>query len=193
METTLLHSCFSLSKLSVYLHTCNPVSLIPLYDSFDSLMLSSLSASIEAHLDQWSWLKASLPVSMGGLGVRKAAVHSAAAYYSSLHGSAFTLEDILGYLTDVSPLLNSCCPLLAQHAARSDTLISQRSLSAAIDQATFSSLLSQAPNTRSRALALSSAIPHAGDWLSVVPSRQLGTLLRSGVLFLCPILVGIFL
>lgn len=184
METTLLRSCFSLSKLSVYLRTCNPVSLIPLYGSFDSLMLSSLSASIGAHLDQWSWLKASLPVSMGGLGLRKAAVHSAAAYYSSLHGSASTLEDILGYLPDLSPLLDSCCPLLAQHAARPDwvshqdiqvdTPLSQRSLSAAIDQATFSSLLSQAPDTRSRALALSSAIPHAGDWLSVVPSRQLG-------------------
>ena len=57
---------------------------------------------------------------MGGLGLRKAAVHSAAAYYSSLHCSIPTLEDILGYLPDLSPLLNSCCPLLTLHSARSD-------------------------------------------------------------------------
>ena len=105
---------------SVYLRTCNPVPLIPLYESFDSLMLSSLSRSIGAHLGEWSWPKASLPVSMGGLGLRKAAVHSAAVYYSSFHCSAPTLEDILGYLRDLSPLLDSCCHLLAQHSARSD-------------------------------------------------------------------------
>ena len=173
METTLLRSCLSLSKLSVYLRTCNPVPLIPLYKSFDSLMLSSLSRSIRAHLGKWSWLKASLPVFMSGMGLRKAAVHSAAAYYSSLHCSTPTLEDILGYLPDSSPLLDSCCPLLAQHSARSDwsshqdihidSPISQRLPSAAIDQAAFSSLLSQAPDTCSGALALSSAIPHAGD------------------------------
>ena len=39
--------------------------------------------------------------------------------------------------------------------------------SSAIDKATFSSLLVLA-------LALSSAIPHSRDWLSVVPYHQLG-------------------
>lgn len=47
-------------------------------------------------------------------------------------------------------------------------------LSSAIDKATFSSLLVLAPDVHSQALALSSAIPHSRDWLSVVPSRQLG-------------------
>uniref|UniRef100_A0A1X7T574 Uncharacterized protein n=1 Tax=Amphimedon queenslandica TaxID=400682 RepID=A0A1X7T574_AMPQE len=51
---------------------------------------------------------------------------------------------------------------------------SHRSLFAAIDKVSFSTLLSQAPDVRSRALVLSSSIPHSGDWLSVVPSRQLG-------------------
>ena len=182
METTLLRSCFSLSKLSTFLHTCNPTSLTSFYESFDSLILSSLSESIGAHLSQWSWLKASLPVAMGGLGLRKAATHSGAAYYSSLHNSSLVLEEILGSAPDLSPFLDSCRPLLSQAAARPDwithqdldTPITQHSLSSAIDKATFSSLLAQAPDVRSRALALSSSVPHSGDWLSVVPSRQLG-------------------
>uniref|UniRef100_A0A1X7TYE0 Uncharacterized protein n=1 Tax=Amphimedon queenslandica TaxID=400682 RepID=A0A1X7TYE0_AMPQE len=55
-----------------------------------------------------------------------------------------------------------------------DVTFSQRSLSAAIDKASFSTLLSQAADVCSRALVLSFSIPHSGNWLSVVPSRQLG-------------------
>ena len=38
----------------------------------------------------------------------------------------------------------------------------------------FDALVTGAQDSRSRALALSTAIPHAGDWLNVVPSRALG-------------------
>ena len=47
-------------------------------------------------------------------------------------------------------------------------------MSHSIDEASFQLLLSSAPSTRSRALVLSSALPHAGDWLNVVPSPSLG-------------------
>ena len=50
----------------------------------------------------------------------------------------------------------------------------QHSLSREIDEAIFKSVLDSAPDTRSRALALSTAIPHAGDWLNVIPSPALG-------------------
>ena len=50
----------------------------------------------------------------------------------------------------------------------------QHCLSCSIDEASFDALLASAPNTRFKALALSSAIRHAGDWLNVVPSSALG-------------------
>ena len=43
-----------------------------------------------------------------------------------------------------------------------------------IDEAVYDRLTSTAPDTRSRALVLSSSLPHAGDWLNVVPSASLG-------------------
>ena len=47
----------------------------------------------------------------------------------------------------------------------------QQSLSRAIDEASFDALLASAtPPPPSKALALSTAIRHAGDWLNVVPS-----------------------
>ena len=55
-----------------------------------------------------------------------------------------------------------------------DIDLRQRALSHAIDEASFQHLLSSADSNRSRALALSSALPHAGDWLNVVPSPSLG-------------------
>ena len=56
-----------------------------------------------------------------------------------------------------------------------DVPIKQRALSKVIDQASFNNrLLDEASDTCTKALALSIAIPHAGDWLHVVPSSALG-------------------
>ena len=54
-----------------------------------------------------------------------------------------------------------------------------------LTEAFYGSLLSSAPDTRSRALALSSSIPHAGDWLNVVPSSTLGLHLHDREFRLC--------
>ena len=52
--------------------------------------------------------------------------------------------------------------------------LKQQPLSAAIDEALHQHLLSTAPSIRARALALSSALPHAGNWLNGIPSSTLG-------------------
>ena len=144
-------------------------------------MLSSLSKCIGAHISQWS----------GDLGLRKAAGHSSAAYYSSLYNSVSVLEEVLGYYPDLSPLLDSCCPLLSKHAARPDwsshlSIDSQRLLSASIDKASFSSLLSQAPDIRSRVCLLPFLMLHS----STLPSFR-SQFLEPGASGLCPTLVGL--
>ena len=53
---------------------------------------------------------------------------------------------------------------------------SRPTLSLAIDEALHQRLLSSAPSTHARTLALSSVLPHAGDWLNGVPSAALGLL-----------------
>ena len=55
-----------------------------------------------------------------------------------------------------------------------DIPLRQGALSAAIDSSAFERLLSSAPTTRSRALGLSTGLPHAHDWLNVIPSPSLG-------------------
>ena len=52
--------------------------------------------------------------------------------------------------------------------------MSQCSLSRAIDHTFYDTIVSEAPEQCLRALALSSLMPRAGDWLKIVPSPTLG-------------------
>ena len=89
------------------------------------------------------------------------------------------VERIIGFSPGPSPHVPPAIAALAAAANLPDWTnlydvdvpIYQHSLSVAIDEAIF---LSTAPDTRSRALAHSSSLPHAGDWLNVVPSAPLG-------------------
>ena len=88
------------------------------------------------------------------------------------------IEKILGHPPGPSPHTQLTLAALASATAcpdwtsldEVDITLRQNPLSLAIDEATE---LSSAPDTRSRALALSSGLSHAGDWLNV-PSVSLG-------------------
>ena len=58
-------------------------------------------------------------------------------------------------------------------------------LSHALDEAVHLELLDTDPDTRSKALAMSSAIHHAGDWLNVIPSSSFGLHLQDWEFRLC--------
>ena len=60
-----------------------------------------------------------------------------------------------------------------------------RPLSSCIDEASLNLLLSSAPDLHSKALAHSTALPHAGDWLNVIPSATLGLHLQDWEFRLC--------
>ena len=67
-----------------------------------------------------------------------------------------------------------CCAYVEVRPEDIDLPLRQLSLSQAIDNASHRLLVSSATSIRSRALALSSSLPHAGDWLNVIPSSSLG-------------------
>ena len=93
------------------------------------------------------------------------------------------MADMLCCFPPLSDHLTSSLSSVALAANRSDLSsiadidipISQKHLSYAIDQTNISCLLSSAPSTQFKALALSTSSPHAGDWLHVIPSSALGS------------------
>ena len=187
METSLLRSCLSLPKIAFSLRTCAPDFIRPALAAFDNTMRGALSDLAGGPLSDWSWLKASLPSYPGGLNLRRAMLHAPAAYVGSLHQSNALIADILGHPPATFAHLSQCLAALAiatlaiatarpewSSLQDVDVPLRQHALSRVIDEASFDAVIDSAPDTRSRALALSSAIPHAGDWLNVVPSSALG-------------------
>ena len=182
METTFLRSCLALLKIAYVLRTCPPGIISRALGAFDGLMREALSDLAGSPLPDWAWLKASLPSSLGGLNICKASLHAPAACISSFHQVQPLILGILDRSPMAPPHLPSAIFALAQAAARPEwgsiqdinVRVIQHCLSHAVDEAQYAALLADAPDSRARALALSLAILHAGDWLNVVPSTALG-------------------
>ena len=194
MATTPLRSCLSLSKFNFSLRTCPPTVIQQATLAFDSLIRETLSDLAGGPLSDWAWKKASLPSSLGGLNLRSTSLHAPAAFIGSLTQSCSLITRIISQSNvSPSPHLAGAVSDLAHAAKRPDwssveeidVPLCQCSLSRIIDEATYSSLLDSAPDSRSRALALSTTIPHAGDWLNVVPSTALGLHLHDREFCLC--------
>ena len=106
-------------------------------------------------ISQWSWLKASLPSSRGGLNLRSTAIHAPAAFLGSSQRVRPLVERIIGFSPEPSPHVPPATAALAAAANRPDWTnvddvdvpIYQHSLSVAIDEAIYKSLLSTAPDT----------------------------------------------
>ena len=103
------------------------------------------------------------------------------------------VSQILGYTPNLPLALPSAISSLARSARMTswcslediDVPLQQKTLSRLIDEACFNTLVESAPDVRSRALALSSSLPHAGDWLNVIPSPALGLCLLDQEFRLC--------
>ena len=117
METSLLRSCLSLPKISFVLRMCPPHLIQSALSAFDDIMRDTLADLCGSPISDWSWLKASLPVSMGGLNLCRALLHAPAAFVGSptplsLRSWAALLPSLL-----ISPPV--CLPSLRLLVARS--------------------------------------------------------------------------
>ena len=142
---------------------------------------------------------------MHGVNLRWASLHAPAAFVASSTRSQDLVDQILNQSlspatdpdsnqpsnpsSDLTLALealstSASCPDW-QLLADIDVPLTQRHLSAAIDEAVLQRVLSSSPSTRARALAHSTALPHAGDWLNSVPSAALGLYLQDQLFRCC--------
>ena len=116
VEFCLLRSCLSLPKIAFSLRTCSPGVLAPCLASFDGHVRDCLGSILGSALDDRTWRQASLPVSQGGLGLRRAALHSAGSYAVSLAHSSALVTSMLGPRLFRPPALGSALTLLNSHS-----------------------------------------------------------------------------
>ena len=108
VEFILLRSCLAMPKINFSLRTCKPTDVASSYEAFDGLLRDSLNALLGTQVDDFQWMQASSPVSMGGLGLRNALPQAAGSYLVSLaHASSFAGSNITDPGDDCLQMLSS--------------------------------------------------------------------------------------
>ena len=178
-EYVLLRNCLALPKMSYAIRTVNPVHHEASMERFDSSVRESLERILGGPISDAKWKQASLPVSQGGLGLRSALSHSAAAFISSFSDSQSIIEDIIGQPKifndeELLALLNSRSVGETEFSMEQAGSSSQKAMSQVIDSSLLNELKSQADNEREKARFNCVTMKHAGDWLNAVPVKSLG-------------------
>ena len=142
-------------------HPWHWMSCIPLMSRSDA---PSQSAKLLTTTDS-SWMQAQLSLSRGGLGLRSLAHHSNAAFIASI-STAGLASPSDNFLADAVNSYNRCVP--PESAIDINSLTSspcrQHTLSAALENIQFNSLLSQSSVAdKARLLSVSSPMPPLGS------------------------------
>jgi len=124
------------------LRTVNPVPLQELWNRFDDITRQALEEILSGPLTQQAWAQANLPTTLGGLGLRRAGDHAAAAYTAAVHQSMDTIRLItknpdLPALSIPRELLQQLSTALGESQEQDQEVFahfSQKYLSLVIDQ-----------------------------------------------------------
>ena len=179
VEFQLLRQCLSCYKVVHMLRTVPPNMLHNLA-LFDEQLRNSLSRVVRTSLSKLIWQQTILPLRMGGLGIRQASDMTYAAYLGSCSAS----KHLVCWLLDLS--FDGDLMLVGEEMAQQTFInlftssfpfasTSQTTLQSAIDDQTYSNILSQySIRDRVRLLALSDSSGLACAWSWALPSPQLG-------------------
>ena len=147
---------------------------------FDEQLCNSLSKVVRSSLSDLTWQQATLPLRMGGLGIRQASDMTYAAYL----GSCSAIKELVCRLLGLS--FDSDFMLVSEDLAQRTFInlftssfpfasTSQTTLQSAIDDQTYSNILSQCNiRDQARLLTLSDSSGLVCAWLRALPSPQLG-------------------
>ena len=185
----LLSRCMGTARVMHAMRTTRPDWMLGALEHVDKSMAVTAETCFGFAMPPSAEVQASLPVSLGGLGFRSARRHAAVAYLCSRVATRSLCEamdpsfswDVAvasgGGISEAIALCNQHLP--ADSALDVNTLpvlcVSQRALSRRVDEWTKTRLLSSGlTNAAERARMQAAGAPHAGAWLTALPSPSLG-------------------
>ena len=177
----LLRHCFALPKL-LYVLRSAPCFTSPLLLEYDNILRLTASAIINIHFVDGdpAWTQATLPVKLGGLGIRSAVQLAPSAYLASAAASSDLVSLIVpAHLQGLTlPFVDIACDLwsLGHESPLPDSEVqcSQKVWDLAKSSTIAESLLDGASDAISRARLLASSAKGSGAWLNVLPITSLG-------------------
>ena len=183
----LLRHSLAIPKVLFNLRT-SPCFLSTKLEAFDLLLRHLLDTIINIHLDDTSWLQASLPVKAGGIGIRSAVQLAPSAYLASAAGCTSLVHQILPpYLQDTpDPNVEAASAIWSLDHNLSPPLPPASSRQRAWDgpriEAAFNTLLESSPDENTRARLLAVATKESGAWLNAFPMSSLGLRMANDVI-----------
>ena len=180
-DALLLRHSFALPKLLYCLRTA-PCLLSSCVQEYDEVLKSIVSEITNVHFGDRSasWIQATLPVKLGGLGIRRAEEIAPCAYLASTAASSQLVSSIVPCrLIDFSfPNLEDAQALWAaghnESPPEGDARKQQKVWDSIKAKSIANNLLENAPDPRARARLLASASYESGVWLNVLPVSSLG-------------------
>ncbi|XP_048001834.1 uncharacterized protein LOC125238542 [Leguminivora glycinivorella] len=153
-----------------------------LISNLDNLVLETLTTIFNISFSERSWTQASLPIRLGGLGIRKISSVALPAFLASVHGAQNLIRKILApsigvleaaHCTEAKNVWQLTCP-------NTDLPVnpcSQKQWDGPLCRLTRDRLLETALDSADRARLLATAEWESGLWLHTLPSTTIGTLL----------------
>ena len=156
---------------------------------FDDSLRSILSDVLNVDLaSNNAWLQASLPVRVGGIGVRQATQLAPSAYLASATGCLDLIRQILPphFQGHSDPYVDDAVTAWSQGHSQpppsSPAAVRQRAWDSIKVEATYSLLLESATNAQDQARLMAVACPESGAWLNALPISALGLMMDDEVI-----------
>ena len=177
VELHILRSCLSVCKVNHLLRTVPPQLLASHLTTFDNNVRTTLSGIIHGPIPDAAWSQATLPFSLGGLGLREATRTAPAAFFAS----CVAAKPLVSILLPDLPMDDLTLPgELPSRSLLSATLgpdwdinPSQSSLQRALDSISFDCLLADS-DIRNTARLKAISTNKTSGWLQAPPLRSIG-------------------
>lgn len=182
----LLRNCFAIPKLTCFVRTFPVWKFSDFISTFDALIRTTLETVLNVKLDDIPWIQATLPVSLGGLGIRQVNDISLPAFLGSTHGSAEIVSHIFHNSDEiqVSHLTESLKAWSIINSSLPSSLHNQHSW----DSINASRIVANELNpTNLYDIARLKALQHreSNAWLNAYPSKHIGTFMDNNSLRIC--------
>lgn len=175
----LLKNCLSIPKLAYILRTTPSWKSMTLLKNMDFCIKQCLEELINTSLDESKWKLASLPIRYGGIGIRKVEDLALPSYLSSVNSVSALVQKILPKqikdITEIACYKEALVLWQESYLSVPPHPIFQRNWDAFVCKDISDKL--DLTSDFKKAIYLASLKKESSEWLHVLPSRSIGTLL----------------
>ena len=171
----LLRQCFAMPKI-MYLIRTSPIYRNTVWcEEFDETIRKSLQEILNVDMEGSIWAQSSLPVHLGGLGIRRVSDVALPAYLSSVCATSFGVEAMVSaeIYSEVNPFFESAKFRWLELAGPDIQPPSKNKIQKEWDlplcKLRYDMLLQAAHSDKEKARLLAVASKNAGDWLLAFP------------------------